>query len=108
MESLEQTIHVYGKAIRWGNFELASTFRRAPGADSPEGGLENLERIRVTHYEPVRKTVSEDASSAVVTVEIKYYDTDSLRVVTLVDEQRWRYDLAEKRWYLVGGLPAFK
>ena len=41
-------------------------------------------------------------------VEIRYYNENSMKIVTLMDHQVWEYDAEGNTWYLITPLPAFR
>ena len=104
--TLEKATRIYDNAIRWGDYDVANSLRKQPAAGSPGPVL--LRRIKVTALEPVSMSVSEDQSEVQRVVEIRYYNEDSMKIVTLMDHQMWKYDAAEKTWQLVTPLPAFR
>ncbi|MBW2174109.1 MAG: hypothetical protein JRF64_05605 [Deltaproteobacteria bacterium] len=106
--SLESTSKAYGKAMRWGEYQLASSFIKTQGTDGENPNLKELEMIKITSYKPTEQNTSEDKLQAHQTVEIKYYNTDCLIEKTLIDKQLWEYDAKQKAWYLQSALPDFK
>ena len=52
--------------------------------------------------------MSEDRNEAQLTVDIRYYDKDTMKERQLVDRQRWRWDAESSVWLLEGPLPAFE
>ena len=108
LSSLESTSKAYGKAIRWGEYQVANRFIKTQETDRQSPNLKKLEKIKVTSYEPMEINTSEDKLQAHQTVEIKYYNTDYLIEKTLIDKQLWEYDAKQKAWYLQGALPDFK
>jgi outer membrane lipoprotein-sorting protein len=104
--TLEQAMMYYERAIRWVDFEAAARLQRgkgtAAGSAVPPGS------IRVTAYRPVNSRVLADGNEVRITVQIDYYNSDTLKVVTLTDEQTWEYDPGETAWYITTPLPAFR
>ena len=74
----------------------------------PEPDPALLKRIRVTAYDVLNTSISEDHNEARVTVEIRYYDEERMSEITLTDRQTWKYDEEEEYWYLASPLPAFQ
>ncbi len=62
----------------------------------------------MTSYELISRNISKDKLLARQTVEIKYYNLDSMIEKTLIDAQVWEYNREEKTWLLQNGLPDFK
>jgi hypothetical protein len=108
LSSLESTSKAYGQAIRWGEYQVASSFVRTQGTDGESPNLKKLEKIKVISYKPTERNTSEDKLQAHQAVEIKYYNTDYLIEKTLIDKQLWEYDTKQKAWYLQSALPDFK
>ena len=104
----EKTTRHYENNIRWGEFEAASRFINYEEVTGPEPDPALLKRIRVTAYDVLGTSISEDHNEARVTVEIRYYDEERMSEITLTDRQTWRYDEEEEYWYLASPLPAFK
>ena len=108
LSSLESTSKAYEKAMRWGEYQLASSFIKTQGTDGQSLDLKKLENIKITSYKSIEKNTPEDKLQAHQTVEIKYYNTDYLIEKTLIDKQLWEYDEEQKAWYLQSALPDFK
>ena len=103
--TLNKATRIYDNAIRWGDYDIAGSLRKQP---APAAGSALLKRIKVTSLTPVSVTVSDDQSLVQRAVEIRYYNEDRMKVITLVDHQTWEYDSDEKTWYLITPLPAFR
>lgn len=108
LNSLESTSEAYGKAIRWGEYQVAYGFIKTQGTEPQPPNFKGLEKIKVISYEPNERNTSQDMLQARQAVEIKYYNTDYLILKTIVDTQLWEYDTKQKIWYLQGPLPDFK
>jgi hypothetical protein len=100
--------HAYEQTLLWGRYSVANSFRKVQATDRQVVNLEKLRKIKVTSYELLDKTISEDRSRVHQTVEIKYYNIERMLETTLVDKQVWEYDPEDKGWYLLSGLPDFK
>ncbi len=105
----QTAIDEYEVAIRWSEFDRAEMF--LDPFYLQEHPLTDLERERyklfqVAGYEVKRTTALEDGGVE-QTVEIRVVNklTQTERIV--VDLQRWRFDEAGKRWWLMSGLPSF-
>jgi hypothetical protein len=105
----QTAIDEYEVAIRWSEFDRAEMF--LDPLYLQEHPLTDLERERyklfqVAGYEVKRTTALEDGGVE-QTVEIRVVNklTQTERIV--VDLQRWRFDEAGKRWWLMSGLPSF-
>ena len=69
---------------------------------------DTLKRIRVTSYETMNMTASDNNATMHIDVEIVYYNEDTMKLVTLTDNQIWKYDPDNKSWYITTPLPAFR
>jgi len=98
----------YETAIRWVDFGTANSLRRLedPTAYTPDP--ETLQHIKVTSYNLVNRVLSEDKAEARLTVEIIYYNDRTMKLITIIDNQVWKYDPAIKDWYISTPLPPFK
>lgn len=102
---LEDTLRLYDKSIRWGQFSQTELLkeRREDAFDYTP-----LRDIKVISIHPIRELLSETKDRFERSIEIEYiHDTES-RVRTLVDNQVWRYDPERELWLLQGGIPDFK
>ena len=104
--TLEQATMIYERSIRWGDFATAARFQRM---DDPATQPAALPRnVSVTSYQQVNSRTLADGNEVKITVRIDYYNSDTLKVVTLTDEQAWIYDPDEAAWYITTPLPAFR
>jgi len=103
--TLDKATRIYDNAIRWGDHDVANSLRKQPAA-GPVPAL--LRQIKVTSLEPVNVSVSEDQLRVQRVVEIRYYNENSMKIVTLMDHQTWEYDAAAKSWFLLTPPPAFR
>lgn len=106
--TLDQATRYYERAIRWVDFNAANSLRRLEGSADYTPSPETLKRIKVTSYETVRATAADDNSTMNIEVEIIYYNEDTMKLVTLTDNQVWKYDADIKSWYITTPLPAFR
>jgi hypothetical protein len=104
---LESTLENYASVIRWGNFEDAVAYiDPAALKEHPISALDlaRYRQVRVTAYnEQPFKSVGELQVRQVVEVGIVNNNTQVMR--SLTDRQLWRFDVKEKRWWLMTGLP---
>lgn len=98
----------YQNAIRWGDYETANIYRiqHDAGAQTQDPG--RLKRFRVTSYETLNTVLNEDETRATIIVQIRYYDEERMKEVTLTDRQSWEYDSELGQWFLDSPLPAFR
>ncbi|MGB5260618.1 MAG: hypothetical protein WBO34_08870 [Gammaproteobacteria bacterium] len=104
--TLEQATMFYERAIRWGDFESAAQLQRSEGTAA--GSAMMPDSVRVTSYRQVNSLVLADENEVRITVQVDYYNSDTLKVVTLIDEQTWVYDADESAWFITTPLPAFR
>ena len=80
----------YETAIRWVDFGTANSLRRLEDQSAYTPDLSTLQHIRVTSYNLKQRTVSEDNSQAELAVEIIYYNDQTMKLVTIIDNQIWK------------------
>lgn len=100
------TIRVYEQAIRWSDFATAASFQRLEQTATPRAIPSDS--IRVTSYRQMNAQILADGEEVRVSVQIDYYNSDTFKVVTLMDNQVWKYDPDENVWYITTPLPAFR
>ena len=105
--ALEQVQYDYSAAIRWGDFEGAWTL-----VDPEVRAQKPLTDVDFSRYKQVQvsgyrdRAMSTDADGALVRdIEIGVINRHTLQERTVRYQERWRYDEAAKRWWLVSGLP---
>lgn len=108
--ALEELQYDYSAAIRWGDFEGAWTVvdpevRKA----SPKTDLEfaRYQQIQVSGYRDLAATLSPDQQSAMREIQIGVINKHNMTERSIRYTERWRYDAAAKRWWLVSNLPDF-
>ena len=105
---LDMATRHYESAIRWGDYATANAYRLQNSADALSTNPENLKRFRVTSYETLNTVLNENDTEAQVVVQIRYYDDERMKEVTLTDRQTWKYDPELGLWHLDSPLPAFR
>jgi hypothetical protein len=109
VELFEETTFNYENAIRWGYYELAYDFSREDGINEQETpDFEKLKDVKVSSYEVVKSRILVNDTVAHQTVEIKYYNINTLVEKSLVHQLKWEFDSEKKKWYLRSGFPDFK
>ena len=103
---LDMATRHYESAIRWGDYATANAFRIQESTSEPTPNPENLKRFRVTSYETLNTVLNENETEARIVVQIRYYDEERMKEVTLTDRQTWKYDVDQGQWYLESPLPA--
>jgi hypothetical protein len=106
--TLDQATRYYETAIRWVDFKAADSLRRLDNNTRDTPAHDTLKRIKVTSYETVKVTALDNNSTMNIQVEIVYYNEDTMKLVTLTDNQIWKYDPDNKSWYITTPLPAFR
>ena len=107
-KSRGETFKQYETIVRWSQWDAAVDFI-APEylAENPITRLEmdRLRLFRVTAY-TIRSTgVYDEGMTARQTVEIRMFNKNRARELSVIDEQYWKYDEQRKRWLLHSGLP---
>ena len=106
-DGLRARIWHYAAAVRWNEFEKATTFiDPAVLAEKPfdEAAAARWGQVQVARYVESAQTV--DAEGRVLqTVQIEIIDRATQSVRNIVDRQRWRFDPVEQQWWLESGLP---
>ncbi len=95
-------------SIRWSDFQAANYLRKDALTESNPPDFKKLKNIMVTSYEVKQVILMNNKSKVRQIVEINYYKTDNMIVKTLLHDQLWEYDAADKSWYLKSKLPDFK
>ena len=108
MDKFEQASHAYELAIRWSDFEMASSFIKDQQDPDLAAQIEHLKQYKVTSYEVKRFLPSEEKSHILVFADVQYFKKDGLIVKNFSHRQLWQFDLEKKGWYLTSGLPDFK
>jgi hypothetical protein len=106
--TLDKALWKYETSIRWVDFGTANSLRRLEDSSAYSPDLETLQHIKVTSYNVVNKIMSEDRAEVRLAVEIVYYNDRSMKLITIIDNQVWKYDPAIKDWYITTPLPPFK
>ena len=96
----------YERAIRWGEYQTADSFRRQSTTTPTD--MARLKEVRVTSYETVKTKESADRTEVQIDVVLRYYNESTMKEVTITDYQSWQYDPVEKSWHITSPMPAFK
>ncbi len=108
MDKFEQTSHAYELAIRWSDFEIASSFIKDQEDPDLAAQIEHLKQYQVTSYEVKRFFPSAEKSQVLVFADVQYFKKDGLIVKNYSHRQLWQFDPDKEGWYLTSGLPDFK
>ncbi len=105
--SLDKTLVVYERAIRWRNYNGARALQLTPMKIS-DFKRQRLKGLRITSYHTIEKVIAPDYSKAELLVDIRYYYDRSAVERVLTDRQTWVYDKQHDRWRLESPFPDFK
>ena len=101
---MDDTLRLYEKSIRWGQFAAAQTVQKDL---SHFVDPERLKEIKVISYDVIRQEVHGDFDRVDQTVEIGFYHEQQGTVNKIIDQQSWVYDAEQGIWQLEGQLPDF-
>lgn len=107
LNSFDETTRLYGRLLRWREYEGAVNMIRHQDESTVEVNLDDFEDLRVTDYEIKKVAMGEDLKTAVVDVEISYYFETTNAVNTIRDTQNWWYLEEAEKWFLDDDFPAF-
>ena len=108
MDKFEQTSHAYELAIRWSDFEMASSFIKDQEDPNLAAQIEHLNQFQVTSYEVKRFLPSAEKSQVLVFADVQYFKKSGLIVKNFSHRQLWTFDPDKEVWFLTSGLPDFK
>jgi hypothetical protein len=108
MDKFEQTSHAYELAIRWSDFEMASSFIKDQEDPDLAAQIERLKQFQVTSYEVKRFLPSAEVSQVLVFADVQYFKKDGLIVKMYSHRQLWQFDPDKDGWFLTSGLPDLK
>ncbi len=107
-QSLENTLELYGRTLRWGDIRSAVQFmdpEQRPDGRQLQFELQRFEQVDVAGYHPLSRTPGLDPDSVQQIVEIQIVNRHTAHQRTIRDAQTWRWDETNKRWWLTTGLP---
>lgn len=107
LKSLDDAINAYAQALRWGRYDDAQQFHMTRDGERIVLDEHVMENIRVTGYAVRETAFDEEANTAEVQAEFKYFITTRGTLQTKVVPQTWWYDEESKRWLVDSGLPDF-
>jgi hypothetical protein len=108
MDKFEQITDAYELAIRWSDFDMASTFLKDQENPDIATQIENLKQYKVTSYTVKRYLPSADRSQILIIADVQFFKTNGLIVKNISHRQIWKYDKDNKNWFLASGLPDLK
>jgi len=108
IEKFEQTTDAYELAIRWSDFEMASTFLKDQQDPQIATRIENLKQFKVTAYTVKRYIPSEDKTQVLIIADVQFFKINGLIVKNIIHRQLWQFDKDKESWFLTSGLPDLK
>jgi hypothetical protein len=107
LNTFDERIRLYGRLLRWKEYEGAVNLIRHQDETSVKVDLEAYKELRVTDYEVKKVVMGDDLKTAIVEAEISYYFETTSLVQTIRDKQSWWYVEDAETWFLDDDLPAF-
>ncbi|QMU61777.1 MAG: hypothetical protein GKR92_08740 [Gammaproteobacteria bacterium] len=107
LSSFDETTKLYGRLLRWREFEGAVNMIRHQDEASVEIDLDKYKDLRVTDYEIKQVVMGEELKTAVVEADISYYFETTNSVKEIRDTQSWWYLEEAEKWFLDDDFPAF-
>ncbi len=108
MDKFEQNADSYELAIRWSDFDMASSFLKDQQDPEIASQIEHLKQFKVTSYTVKRFLPSADKSQVLIFARVQYFNKNGLIVKDITHRQLWEYDKDKENWFLTSGLPDFK
>ena len=108
MDKFEQAADTYELAIRWSDFDMASSFLKDQQNPEIASQIEHLKQFKVTSYTVKRFLPSADKSQVLIFAKVQYFNKNGLIVKDITLRQLWEYDKEKESWFLTSGLPDFK
>jgi hypothetical protein len=108
MDKFEQITDAYELAIRWSDFDMASTFLQNQEDPQITTQIENLKQYKVTSYTVKRYLPSADKSQILIIADVQFFKKNGLIIKNISHRQIWKYDKDRKNWFLASGLPDLK
>lgn len=107
-KSLSDTLKEYETFVRWAQWDAASNFIAVEYQQEhpiTRLDLERLRLFRVTQYVVRSSTPVDGGDGLLQMVEIRMFNKNQARERTITDEQYWKYNPDNKRWFLHSPLP---
>lgn len=102
---LENTLKIYQKALRWGDFETVLALYHPQPAPLDTALLARLKNIKITRYTETQH-YSPSTTEYYQKIELHYYQPPGITEKHHSYHQLWRYDETTQRWYIDGDPPA--
>jgi hypothetical protein len=107
-KALQDSLKSYELAVRWNDFEAASSSLDPLTVEAGESFSNEDETyykgFQVSGYR-VKAAMLIDPQTFGQRVELRVIEQDTQIERLVIDRQRWRYDPESKRWWLTTGLP---
>ncbi|GAA5066791.1 hypothetical protein [Lysobacter panacisoli] len=108
MEQLQSNQYAWSGAIRWGDFEGALSlidpaYREAHPVSDLE--LKRYEQVQITAYRERNSSADKKGGVAMRDIEIGVVNRHTQAERTVRYREEWRWNDADKNWWLVTGLP---
>ncbi|MEJ2116275.1 MAG: hypothetical protein P8X88_09640 [Gammaproteobacteria bacterium] len=107
LSNFDERIHLYGRLLRWKEYEGAANMIQHQDESSVEIELDTYRDLRVTDYEVKKVMMGDELKTAEVEMEIDYYFETTNSVKTIRDKQTWWYNEKAETWFLNNDFPAF-
>lgn len=107
-DRLAMALDHYGADMRWGRYNKAYGYHLNRDGARPEANLDRLEGFSITSFTPDDPILNADATEAVVSIEIKYYDEQYGTLRDLKETQKWWFDAKAKSWFVESDFPFLK
>lgn len=108
MDKFEQNADSYELAIRWSDFDVASSFLKDQQDPEIASQIEHLKQFKVTSYTVKRFLPSADKSQVLIFADVQYFKKNGLIIKNFTHRQLWEYDKEKENWFLTSGLPDLK
>ena len=108
IDQFEQIAHSYELAIRWSDFERASSFLEDQENPAIAAQIEHLNQYQITSYEVRQFLPSKDKSQVIIFANVQYFKKSGLIVKNYSHRQLWKYNMEKETWFLASGLPDLK
>lgn len=108
-ESVETLAESFAANLRWGNYEVAAA-HIAPGKRIEFLKLvrDPQAPVRFTDYEVLAVELGPGMGEAHALVHFRLHRLPSMTETAFVDEQVWRYDASNMRWFLEPQIAAYR
>ena len=106
--ALSDTLLEYDTIIRWAQWDAAVDFVAPEYLNEHPVTRLDLDRLRlfkVTQYTVRSAAPVDEGKGLMQEVEIKMFNKNRARELSVIDQQYWKYDEERERWYLHSGLP---